>query len=88
VLSAENDAQVPESDGDAIFAVSPSKQKRRGIIAAANHVYKKETRKPAEMTPTQIAVPYAEEGRELAPGFAGAVIAFVRTNTKVLGSNG
>ena len=49
MVSAANDAQVPGSDADAIFAAlgSDAKDKVRVTIADANHVYKSETRPPS-----------------------------------------
>ena len=53
VVSAANDAQVPGSDADRIFAAlgSDAKDKVRVTIANANHVYKSETRAPSDDQP-------------------------------------
>ncbi len=63
VVSAANDAQVPGSDADRIFAAlgSDAKDKVRVTIADANHVYKSETRAPSTISPTEIAASYADE---------------------------
>jgi hypothetical protein len=79
VVSAENDAQVPISDGDNIFAalVGDARTKTRATIAAANHVYKQETRAPKAMTPQEIGASYADEGHALAGGVVEAIASFV-----------
>jgi hypothetical protein len=52
VVSAANDAQVPASDADRIFATlaSDERNKTRLTIADANHVYKAETRAPSTIS--------------------------------------
>lgn len=78
VVSAARDAQVPGSDGDAIFVAlgSPESAKTRVTIADANHVYKKETRDPRSLSPQEVVSSYAEAGRPLADGLAEAIAAF------------
>jgi len=79
IVSAANDAQVPSSDADRIFATLPgdAKTKTRATIANANHVYKKETRAPALLTPQQIGLTYTDDGHALADGLAEAIVTFV-----------
>ena len=81
VVSAANDAQVPGSDADAIFAAlgSDAKDKVRVTIANANHVYKSETRAPSTMSQVEIVTGYADEGHELADGLVDAIVGFVTT---------
>ena len=79
VVSAANDAQVPGSDADAIFAAlgSDATDKTRVTIADANHVYKSETRAPSTISPAEIAASYADDGHELAAGLVDAIVGFV-----------
>jgi predicted esterase len=81
VVSAANDAQVPGSDADRIFAAlgSDPMDKVRVTIANANHVYKSETRTPATISQTEIATTYADENHALADGLVDAIVAFVTT---------
>ncbi len=83
VVSAANDAQVPESDADRIFAAlgSDAKDKVRVTIANANHVYKSESRPPSTISQIEIATGYADEGHALADGLVDAIVGFV-TGTK------
>ena len=79
VVSAANDAQVPESDGDRIFAAlgSSPTDKSRATIPDANHVYKSEPRAPATLRPEEIVAGYADEGHGLAPGIVDVIVDFV-----------
>ena len=79
VVSAANDAQVPESDGDRIFAAlgSSPTDKSRSTIPDANHVYKTEPRAPATLSPEEIEAGYADEGHGLAAGLVAAIVDFV-----------
>ena len=63
VVSAANDAQVPGSDADRIFAAlgSDATDKMRVTIANANHVYKSETRAPSTISQAEIVAGYADE---------------------------
>ena len=63
VVSAANDAQVPGSDADRIFAAlaSDAKDKMRVTIANANHVYKSETRAPSTISQGEIVAGYADD---------------------------
>ena len=81
VVSAANDAQVPGSDADRIFAIlgSDAHDKVRVTIADANHVYKSETRAPSTMSQADIAAGYADENHALADGLVDAIVGFVRT---------
>jgi len=81
VVSAANDAQVPGSDADRIFAAlgSDTKDKQRVTIADANHVYKAETRAPATISQAEIAAGYADEDHALADGIVEAIVDFVTT---------
>jgi hypothetical protein len=78
VVSAAHDAQVPVSDGDAIFAALASdvSKKTRATVADANHVYKSEPRAPATLSPKDIAAGYADEGHALAAGLVDAIVTF------------
>lgn len=80
VVSAANDAQVPVSDGDRIFAAlgSAPADKHRITIADANHVYKREPRSPAAVPQAEITAGYADAGHPLADGLVEAIVAFVR----------
>jgi pimeloyl-ACP methyl ester carboxylesterase len=79
VVSAANDAQVPGSDADAIFAVlgTDIKDKTRVTIADANHVYKRETRAPSTISPAEIVAGYADDDHPLADGLVDAIVEFV-----------
>lgn len=79
VVSAANDAQVPASDADAIFAAlgSDPADKSRVIVADANHVYKAETRTPATVSPTELLAGYADDDHPLADGLVDAIVDFV-----------
>src|SRR5262249_38950645 len=79
VVSAANDAQVPGSDGDKIFAAlsGDTKRKTRVTAADANHVFKSETRAPSTITPQEIAAGYADEDHALADGLVEAIVGFV-----------
>lgn len=79
VVSAANDAQVPSSDADRIFAAlgSDVKDKRRVTIANANHVYKTETRAPSAISQAEIVAGYADDGHPLADGLVDAIVDFV-----------
>jgi hypothetical protein len=81
VVSAANDAQVPGSDADNIFAALASDpvDKVRVTIANANHVYKSETRAPSTMSTNEIAAGYADENHALAEGLVDAIVGFVTT---------
>ena len=81
VVSAANDAQVPGSDADRIFAAlgSDSTDKTRVTIPDANHVYKSETRAPSEMSQSEIVAGYADENHALADGLVDAIVEFVTT---------
>ena len=81
VVSAANDAQVPGSDADRIFAAlgSDATDKMRVTIADANHVYKSETRAPSTISPAEIAAGYADEDHALADGLVDAIVGFVTT---------
>ena len=79
VVSAANDAQVPGSDADRIYAAlgSAAKDKLRVTIANANHVYKSETRAPSTISQSEIVAGYADEDHALADGLVGAIVDFV-----------
>jgi alpha-beta hydrolase superfamily lysophospholipase len=79
VVSAANDAQVPGTDADRIFAAlgSDPGDKTRVTIADANHVYKTETRAPSAMTQAEIVAGYADGGHPLADGLVDAIVDFV-----------
>jgi uncharacterized protein len=79
VVSAANDAQVPGSDADKIFAAlaSDAKHKTRVTIANANHVYKSEARAPATISQTEILAGYADDDHALADGLVDAIVGFV-----------
>jgi hypothetical protein len=79
VVSAANDAQVPESDADAILAALGSEptDKTRVAIADANHVYKSETRAPSMISQAEISAGYADDGHPLAAGLVDAIVGFV-----------
>lgn len=79
VLSATNDAQVPGSDADAIFAAlgSAAGDKTRVTIADANHVYKSETRAPSTLSQGEIVAGYADDDHPLAGGLVDAIVGFV-----------
>ena len=79
VVSAANDAQVPGSDADTIFAAlgSDPAAKQRVTIADANHVYKTETRAPSATTQAETLASYADDGHALADGLVDAIVAFV-----------
>jgi len=79
VISAANDAQVPGSDADRIFAAlaSDAKDKTRVTIANANHVYKSETRAPSTISQSEIIAGYADEDHPLADGLVDAIVGFV-----------
>ena len=81
VVSAANDAQVPESDGDRIFAALASDvaDKTRVTIAHANHVYKTETRTPATISQVEIVTSYADDDHPLAEGLVDAIVDVVTT---------
>ena len=79
VVSAANDAQVPGSDADRIFAAlgSALNDKRRVTIADANHVYKSETRAPSTISQVEIVAGYADDDHALAAGLVDAIVGFV-----------
>ena len=79
VVSAANDAQVPGSDADKIFAALASdvKDKTRVTIANANHVYKSETRAPSTISQSEIVAGYADDDHALADGLVDAIVGFV-----------
>ena len=79
VVSAANDAQVPESDADRIFGAlgSDPTDKTRVTIANANHVYKVETRVPSTISQHEIVAGYADKGHALADGLVDAIVGFV-----------
>jgi uncharacterized protein len=79
VVAAANDAQVPGSDADAIFAAlgSDVTDKTRVTIADANHVYKSEVRAPSEISPAEIVAGYTDDGHPLAAGIVDAIVDFV-----------
>ncbi len=79
VVSAANDAQVPGSDADRIFAAlgSDPADKTRVTIADANHVYKSETRAPSTISQGEILAGYADEDHALADGLVDAIMGFV-----------
>ena len=79
VVSAANDAQVPGSDADSIFAAlgSAATDKVRMTIANANHVYKSETRAPSTISPAEIVAGYADANHALADGLVDAIVGFV-----------
>jgi predicted esterase len=81
VVSAANDAQVPGSDADGIFAAleSGAMDKVRVTIANANHVYKSESRPPSTISQIEIATGYADENHALADGLVDAIVGFVST---------
>ncbi len=79
VVSAANDAQVPGSDGDRIFAAlgTDVKDKTRVTIANANHVYKLEPRAPSTISQEEIVAGYADVNHALADGLVDAIVGFV-----------
>ena len=79
VVSAANDAQVPASDADRIFAAvgSDVDNKTRVTIANANHVYKSETRAPSTISQGEIVAGYADDDHALADGLVDAIVGFV-----------
>jgi hypothetical protein len=79
VVSAANDAQVPASDAERIFAAlgSDAADKTRATIANANHVYKSETRTPSTLSPAEIVAGYADDDHALADGLVDAILRFV-----------
>jgi fermentation-respiration switch protein FrsA (DUF1100 family) len=79
VVSAANDAQVPGSDADRIFAAlaTDPRRKTRVTIPDANHVYKAETRAPSTMRPDEVIGGYADDGHALADGLVDAIVRFV-----------
>ncbi|HYO44012.1 MAG TPA: alpha/beta fold hydrolase [Candidatus Limnocylindrales bacterium] len=79
VVSAANDAQVPESDADRIFAAlgSDAEKKTRVSIADANHVYKSETRPPSTIGQGEMLAGYADDDHALADGLVDAIVGFV-----------
>src|SRR5664280_2181913 len=79
VVSAANDAQVPGSDADKIFAAlgSDPKNKTRVTIPNANHVYKSETRAPSTISQSEIVAGYADDNHALADGLVDAIVGFV-----------
>lgn len=79
VVSAANDAQVPESDADRIYAAlgTDAEHKARVSIANANHVYKSEMRSPATISPADMLVGYTDDGHPLADGIVDAIGGFV-----------
>src|SRR4029078_9037871 len=81
VVSAANDAQVPGSDADRIFAALgiETTDKTRVPSPNANHVYKAETRAPSTMSQLEIVGGYADEHHALADGLVDAIVAFVTT---------
>ena len=78
VMSAENDMQVPVSDGDLLFDALPTKRKTRVTVAAANHVFKTEPRAVDPAKAAELMTAYSEEGRALAPGTVKAIVDFLR----------
>ena len=82
VVSAANDAQVPASDADRIFAALGSNvtDKMRVTIANANHVYKSETRAPSTISQGEILAGYADDDHPLADGLVDAIVGFVTAN--------
>ena len=80
VVSAANDAQVPGSDADKIFAALGSEGKNKTLvtIANANHVYKSETRAPSTISQAEIVAGYADDNHALAAGLVDAIVGFVR----------
>ena len=78
VMSADNDMQVPVSDGDLLFEALTSRRKTRVVVENANHVYKHEERAPDRSIAMALALAYGEPGRQLAPGAVEAIEAFVR----------
>ena len=79
VVSAANDAQVPEPDGDGIYEALASvlKDKTRVTIANANHVYKSETRSPSTIGQGEIFAAYTDDNHALADGLVDAIVDFV-----------
>jgi len=79
VGSAANDAQVPGSDADAIFAALATdlESKTRVTITSANHVYKTEPRAPSTISPSEIVAGYADDNHPLADGLVDAIVSFV-----------
>jgi uncharacterized protein len=78
VVSAANDAQVPVSDGDRIFAALSSAEARtRVTIADANHVYKTETRAPSTISQGEILASYVDDHHALADGLVDTIVDFV-----------
>ena len=79
VVSAANDAQVPGSDGDRIFATlaSAATDTTRVTIAEANHVYKQEIRDPSTISPAEVVAGYADVDHPLADGLVDAIVQFV-----------
>ena len=79
VVSAANDAQVPEADADRIFAAlgSDLANRTRVTIANANHVYKSETRAPSTIPQDEILAGYADDDHPLADGLVDAIVDFV-----------
>jgi hypothetical protein len=79
VGSAANDAQVPGSDADAIFAALATdlESKTRVTIANANHVYKTEPRAPSTISPSEIVAGYADDNHPLADGLVDAIVSFI-----------
>jgi len=79
VVSAANDAQVPGSDADRIFAALGSEpgDKVRATIADANHVYKTEARAPSTISQDEVVASYADVGHPLADGVVDAIVDFV-----------
>ena len=79
VVSAANDAQVPGSDADRIFAAlgTDMDNKTPVTIADANHVYKSETRAPSTISQSEIVAGYADANHELADGLVDAIVGFV-----------
>ncbi|MFI5292448.1 MAG: alpha/beta hydrolase [Candidatus Limnocylindrales bacterium] len=75
VVSAANDAQVPGSDADRIFAAlgSDPNDKARVTIANANHVYKSETRAPSTIGQSEIVAGDADDNPPLADGLVDAI---------------
>ena len=80
-VSAANDAQVPGSDADNIYAALASdvKHKTRVTIANANHVYKSETRAPSTISQSEIVAGYTDDNHALADGLVEAIVRFVTT---------
>jgi len=87
VVSAANDAQVPGSDADAIFAAlaSDARDKTRVTIANANHVYKTETRAPSTISTAEIVAGYADDDHPLADGLVDAIVSFVTASPSPIG---